>query len=57
MSEPTIPLICKIFDAKGEILSEITLAEPFSTIKLPDNGADKINIEGTAEIYEIIPNR
>lgn len=57
MSEPTTPLICKIFDAKGEMLSEITLAEPFSTIKLPDNGANKINIEGTAEIYEIIPNR
>ena len=57
MSEPSTPLICKIFDAKGEILTEIVLSKPYSIIELPNKNVDRISIEGLAEIYEIIPNR
>ena len=57
MNKPAVPLTCRFFNSKGEMLSETTLDKPFSIIELPDKQVDKISLEGSAEIYEIIPNK
>ena len=57
MNEPTAPLTCKFIDAKGEIISEIALSKPYSIIELPNKNVERISIDGSAEIYEIIRNR
>ena len=56
-NKPTIQITCRIINSKGEMLSETTLDKPFSIIELPDKQVDKISLEGSAEIYEIIPNK
>lgn len=41
-------------DAKGALISETVIDSPFFKVSL-DKGADKIELEGNVEIFEIIP--
>ncbi|MBS6410951.1 MAG: beta-N-acetylglucosaminidase domain-containing protein [Tannerella sp.] len=51
------PLKCKQLDAKGNLVSETILDSPFSKIQLENKNVEKISIEGTAEIFEIIAEK
>ena len=51
------PLKCKQLDAKGNLVSETILDSPFSKIQLENKNVEKIRIEGTAEIFEIIAEK
>ena len=55
MNEPSRPLTCKLLDANGAVLGQISLIKPYSVIELPAKGVDKVSIDGTAEFFEIIP--
>ena len=51
------PLKCKQLDTKGNLVSETILDSPFSKILLENKNVEKIRIEGTAEIFEIIAEK
>ena len=51
------PLKCKQLDAKGNLVSETILDSPFTKIQLENKNVEKIRIEGTAEIFEIIAEK
>lgn len=57
MDKLMAPLTCKFFDAKGTLVSETTLNASFSEIELPHEKVTDIRLEGSAEIYEIVPTR
>ena len=54
MNELPMPLKCKQFDAKGELVSETAINSPYAKIELSDKDVAKVSIEGAAEIFEII---
>ncbi len=54
MGEIAAPLTCKLLDSKGGMISETKLSQPFSKISLQDVDADKVVLEGDAEVFEII---
>lgn len=54
MGEIAAPLTCKLLDSNGAVISEKKLTQPFSKISVQDSNADRIVIEGDAEIFEII---
>lgn len=57
MNKLSAPLKCRMFDAKGKVISETTLTKPCSSIALPARNVHRISLDGTSEIYEIIPGR
>lgn len=54
MNEFPAPVKFRQTDAEGKLISETLLDTPFSKIELSE-GASKVSIEGTVEIFEIIP--
>lgn len=49
------PVRVKQFDAQGTQVAETSFDSPFAKIELADENVAKISVEGTAEIFEIIP--
>ena len=49
----TSPLVCRIYDAGGNLLRERTLSAAYSAIDLPEAAAS-LTLDGTADIYEIV---
>lgn len=50
------PLVCRLYDAKRNLLSEQTLTAPYSTLTVGHTQAATVTVEGEGEIFEIIPN-
>ncbi len=54
MGKLPAPLKFKQFDKKGSLVSETSVSSPFFKVELTNDEVSKVNIEGNAEIFEII---
>lgn len=55
MNKLQSPVKVSCLGEKGEIISETTLDAPFSKVEISNEKVTKICIEGTVEVFEIIP--
>ena len=57
MNQLAAPVKCQQVDKDGKVVAETQLDAPYAEVQLAGKEVVKIRLEGTAEIFEIIPRK